>query len=480
MQKSWIGVLLATVAFTPISQAETLQQAIQSALTSNPQLQIQELQSGLAEEALEQARAAGRTTLGLSGSAGYDISETDPAGFFQQDGTLERPLWNAQLQAVKPIYTGGRIKSGISQAEHGVDAASSELDSVRQDLRLQVVTAYMDVIRDRETLRIRQNNVDVANEQFRAASDRFNVGVVTRTDVSVAEANVERARAAYAATQASLEASLANYQIIVGMAAGALAPPPALPQLPRTLDEAISMGFADNPIIEAARHSLEAADDAVKVAESQRRPQINIVGTASRQESYGDLDQRDTNLSALAQGSYPIFSGGLIKSQIRSARLQRQQAHRQVILLERQIRGQIAQSWFGYEAALRSIEASKRQEEAAQIAYEGAKEELAVGVRTTLDVLDQEQQLFEAKLAVVQSERDAYVAAHQLLRGIGELDDEYLRSGVIADATEVPPAQTVGAVLPEAAPLPTQDAIADDLRELTGARVADDAPVPIQ
>lgn len=437
MHKSWLGALLATVAFTPVSSAETLQQAIDATLSSNPQLLIQEIQSGLADENLKQARSAGRTSLNLTGSAGLEA--IDSSGLFSLSG--ERALTNAQLQATRPIYTGGRVRSGINQAEHGVEAALSDLDSVRQDLRLQVVTAYMDIIRDRETLRIRQNNLDVASEQFRAARDRFNVGVVTRTDVSVAEANVEGARASFAGAQAGLEASLANYKFLTGLQAGALSQPPVLPPLPQTVDEAIAIGLANNPLIVSARYSVEAADDAVKIAEAQRKPQISIVGTAGYQEGFGSepLTRRDTNLSAIAQGTVPILSGGLLKSQIRSARLQRQQAAQQVTLLERQIQAQVAQSWFGYEAAKLSIEASKRQEQAAQIAYDGATEELGVGVRTTLDVLDQEQDLFVAKEAVVRAERDAYVAAHQLLRGIGQLDDSYLSVSTSVESVSTTP-----------------------------------------
>ena len=137
----------------------------------------------------------------------------------------------------------------------------------------------------------------------------------------------------------------------------------------------------------------------------------------------------------MAQGTIPLLSGGLIKSQVKSARLQRAQAQRQIDTLQRSIRAQIAQSWFTYEASLRSIAASERQVEAAQIAYDGAKEELAVGIRTTLDVLDQEQQLFEARLALVQAERDSYVAAHNLLRATGQLSpDMLLLDGLVGDS----------------------------------------------
>ena len=413
------SAVIAMAAGMPAA-GETLDEAIASAFATNPQLDLQRYETDIAREGLEQARSGGRTTVNVSGSAGYEyVDTTSPFSFNLGD----RPIASAQVQAVQPIYTGGRVSAGIRQAKAGVSAAKSQFDAAEQSLILDVVTAYVDVRRDREAVAIRKNNVDVTAEQVRAADDRFEVGVVTRTDVSLANARLEGARAALAGAEASREASEANYQFLTSLKPGDLAPPPPIPPLPASLEEAVAIALDGNPDIEAARNSERAASEAIEVARAQYRPQVNLVGTAGVQETYGsDADQRDTSVSAVVQGTIPLLSGGLIKSQVSSARLRRDQARNQIDILERQIRAQVAQAWFGYDASLRSIEASSRQVDAAEIAYEGAKEELAVGVRTTLDVLDQEQQLFEARLALVESERDAYVAAFRLLRAAGELD----------------------------------------------------------
>ena len=401
------------------ASAETLNDALAAALATNPQLSIQEFQTEIAGETLQQARAQGRTRVNVSSSGGYEYIDTDAPFAFNVG---DRGTVSAQIQAVKPIYTGGRVKAGVRQAKAGVLAADASLSAARQDLFLQVVTAYVDVRSNREAVDIRENNVSVTGEQVRAAQDRFEVGVVTRTDVSLSEARLEGARAALAGAEAASEASIAQYLFLTGLVPSELAPPPELPPLPDTLEAAVNRGLDNNPDIAAARFSERAANEAIEVARAQLRPQVNLVGTASALKTYSDTDQRDTSVSAVAQGSIPLFAGGLINSQIRAAKLQRRQARQQIDLLERQTRAQIASSWFSYTAAQRSIDASRRQVDAAEIAYDGAKQELAVGVRTTLDVLDQEQQLFEARLAVVQAERDAYVAAHQLLRAIGGLD----------------------------------------------------------
>jgi outer membrane protein len=414
-----ISVSLSSLILGAPAQAETLQDAVSAAFATNPQLEIERYRTDIARENLNLARSAGLPKVNLSASGGYQ--STDTTAFFNI-GTGQSPSASAQLQAVQPLYAGGKISAGIRQARAGIDSADRSFDAARQNLILDVITAYVDVRRDREAVAIRQNNVEVTGEQVRAAEDRFEVGVVTRTDVAQAQARLEGARAALAGAEATLQGSEAVYEYLTGQRPGDLVKPPALPPLPVDIETAFSDANENNPSIRAAREELRAANAGVDSAKADGRPQINLVGTAGVQEYWGDLDRRDTSVSAVAQGSIPLFNGGSVKASVNAAKLQREQARRRVDSLETQVRAQVAQAWYGYEAATRAIEASRRQVEAAEIAYEGAKEELAVGVRTTLDVLDQEQQLFEARLALVGAERDAYVAAHQLLRATGGLD----------------------------------------------------------
>jgi outer membrane protein len=416
--KLLIGASLSSLVLAAPIHAETLPEAVAAAFSTNPQLEIERYRTDIARENLDLARSGSLPQVNLSASGGYEYVDSNSIAVF---GMGDRPIASTQLQAVQPIYTGGRISAGIRQAEAGIDSADRTFDAARQDLILDVVTAYVDVRRDREAVAIRKNNVEVTGEQVRAAEDRFEVGVVTRTDVAQAQARLEGARAALAGAEAALQGSEAYYEFLTGQRPGDLVVPPPLPPLPADVEAAFAQGLRQNPSILAAREDFRAAGAGVDVAKSEGRPQVSIVGTAGLQETWGDASRRDTNVSAVAQGRIPLFTGGAVKAQVNAAKLQREQARRRVDAFETQVRAQVAQSWFGYDAATRAIEASRRQVEASEIAYEGAKEELAVGVRTTLDVLDQEQQLFEARLALVGAERDAYVAAHQLLRAIGDL-----------------------------------------------------------
>lgn len=411
------------------AQADTLQDALWATENTNPQLESQRTQMKISEEQLAQAKGARLPSVELNGQYGPETVQTNRAIVLDQGG---RQIASTSLQAVQPIYTGGRILAGIREARAGIGASAAQLEAARQDTYLDVINAYIDVRRDRETINIRQNSVDLLSEQFQAANDRFEVGEITRTDVAQAEARLENAKANLAAAVAQSEGSIANYQFLVGLVPNELAPPPPLKNMPTSFDEALAVAFENNPDIEVARFNERAAEQRVETAKSRLRPELNIVATASVQgtlnqppnDAFGGVatpDFLDRNVSAFAQARIPIFQGGVGRSQVRSAKHERSQARLNVEALRRQTVAQVSQSWHSYRSALIGIEASKRQVIAAQTAFEGGVEELAVGVRTTLDVLDQEQDLLDARLGVVIAERDAYLAANQLLRAMGEL-----------------------------------------------------------
>lgn len=428
-----LSALVVALAMSGPAASETLRDALRTAYINNPQIEAQRQIAAQAQEQLAQARGQRRPTLSLSGSAGFESIDNN-APFAFNNG--ERATASATLDTSLPIYAGGRIDSGIRQAKASIGTANAQLEGVSQDLILQTVTTYVDLLRDIETVKIRQNSVELLSEQVRAANDRFEVGEVTRTDVAQAEARLEGALASLAGAESQLEGSRAVYTFLVGAEAGELAPAPPAPAIPGSFDEALEIALGQSPDIEAARFNERAAAEAVEAAKGALKPTVSVVGRAGYQEAF-DENFRTTSVTALAQASVPLFNGGVLKSQVRSARLQRDQARLQSDNTQRQIRAQVAQAWFGAIAAEKAIIASQRQVEAAEIAYAGAQEELAVGVRTTLDVLDQEQQLLEARLNLIRSQRDSYVAIHQLLRAMGVLEVDRLGLDIAAYEPEV-------------------------------------------
>ena len=387
---------LIGVSLTFEASGETLREALLAAETSNPQIGVQRAQQGISQEQLRSARGAWHPNVEFTGSISTERIDTTRE-FFLNVGNQN--IASAQLLAVQPLYAGGRINAGIREARAGIGATDAQLEAVQQDIYLQTVTAYVDVRQDREAIKIQESSVELLSEQFRAAQDRFEVGEITRTDVALAEARLEGARASLSAAQAQAEASQANYRNIVGFEPGDLAPPPPVSPLPQSFDAALERALANSPDIRVTQFAEAAAEQRVATARSRLRPELNFVATAGVQET---IDQfQDTSVSAAAQARIPLYQGGIARSQVRSAKLEVAQARLNIEAQRRIVIAQVSQFWYAYSAALVGIEASERQVAAAQIAYEGGIEELAVGVRTTLDVLDQEQDLLEARLGLV-------------------------------------------------------------------------------
>jgi outer membrane protein len=415
-------LLIALALASLPASAETLADAASAAYLANPDLQAQRTQTSIAAEGVFQARSQKLPQVSAIGSmTGSSVSADDPA--FDRGQSLSLDVG---VRATQSLYLGGRIDSGIRRAQAGVDASKFQLMAFEQSLMLDVVNVYVSVLRDRRALEIRESNVRRLSEQLRAANDRFEVGEITRTDVAQAEARLAGAEAQFAAAKSTLESTEAIYAEVVGILPGALSPPPPLPVLPTSLEQAIEIATASNPSILFAMANEEAAREGIAIAEGALKPSVTIVGQAGVSSTLANRDYNDVSASIVGQVSVPLFEAGFTKSQVRQARLVREQTRRQRESQRLAVVSQVSRAWYVYEASRTAIAASERQVKAAEIAYEGAQQELEVGLRTTLDVLDQEQELLDARLALISVERDAYVAAFQLLASMGQLTPQVL------------------------------------------------------
>lgn len=422
-------ILMGSVSAPALAQAsqDTLSDAVSSAIANNPSLMAERKTRAAADETLAQAEAGLGPQLNLQGTLNTRYQEfgrtfTTPIGTFPLDGSSQ--VATVGLEARQSLWSGGSLTAQRDLARAGVDESQARLIGVEQELVLDVVTAFMDVRYAESEQGIRERNVDALHQQVLAAQDRFDVGEVTRTDVAQAEAREAAAQSALAAARSRLARTRATYEQIVGRPPVQLADPPASPQLPGTLDEALSVARTSNPHLMAARARETAGEHGVDVAKGRLGPKLDLVGTAGLVETYQDDSFRDTNFAAGIELSFPLFDSGLLQSRTRGAQLDADRARYERMAVERQIAAQVTSAWHQVVAAREEIRASASQVAAAEIALEGAKQELAVGERITLDVLDQEQELLEAQLSLIAAQRGAYIAAHQLLTAMGELKPE--------------------------------------------------------
>jgi outer membrane protein len=424
-------LLMASVSAPAFAQAsrDTLADAVDSAMSNNPALAAERKSRAFADETLNQTQAQMGPQLNLKGSYGtqqleYGRTFATPAGNFPLDGSQQRA--QVGLEARQSIWSGGSLTAQRDQARAGVDASQARLIGAEQDLVLDVVTAFVDVRRAEQETQIREANVNALRQQVQAAKDRFQVGEVTRTDVAQAEAREAASESDLANAKSQLAHTRAVYEQIVGRPPVQLAAPPAAPQLPGTLEEAISTARSGNPMVASARAQEVAAERGVDVAKGALSPQFDLVGNAGMIETAQNQTFRDTTVGLSAEFRFPLFTSGLLSSKTRGAQLDADRARYQRMAIEREVTAQTTTAWHAVIAAREAITASASRVAAAEVALEGATQELAVGTRITLDVLDQERELLEARLGQVDAERAAYIAVHQLLASMGRLRPELI------------------------------------------------------
>ncbi|MDW4549491.1 TolC family outer membrane protein [Defluviimonas sp. D31] len=328
------------------------------------------------------------------------------------------------LNAQWTLFDFGRNRTGIDIAKETVLATRQSLIGAEQDVLLEAVRAYFVVRGQVENVAINENSVRVLTETLRAAQDQFDVGEVTRTDVAQAEARLAAARAGLAAAERELAVAREDYRAATGQYPGSLAAAPRGPALPRTLDDARVIAQRTHPSIRQAQFQARAADLQVTLAAAERMP--TIVGRAS----IGIDEDGDDASGVGVELNQTFYAGGRLSSLHRKAIAQRDAARSVLLQSSVIVVRELGTAWAEIEVANAQISAADLEIEAATIAYEGVREEAKLGARTTLDVLDAEQELLDARGNRISAEARYQIAIYALLSSMGLLTAEQLGLGV--------------------------------------------------
>ncbi|MDD9708209.1 TolC family outer membrane protein [Seohaeicola sp. SP36] len=404
--------------------ADTLADALAGAYNNSGLLEQNRALLRAADEDVGVALSALRPIIGWSADVTY--SDSDARSSLTGIRSTDDTSGSLGLSADILLFDGGRSRMGVDIAKESVLATRQALIGVEQNILLQAVQAFMDVRSNTEIVALRRNNVRVITQELRAAQDRFEVGEVTRTDVALAEARLAGANALLAQAEGDLAEARAFYRFAVGRDANALAVPPALPARPASLAAAQAAAMRSHPDILRAQHEVTVSDLRVLIAKSAAIPQVRLQSRYGLTES---LDSSDYNRGgSVGIGvTGPIYQGG------RNSALERQAINRgtaaRSALFEttQRIAQNVSTAFARVDVARAAIEASDRQIRAARTAFEGVREEATLGARTTLDVLNAEQELLDAQANRITAASNQYVASYALLASMGQLTAQNLR-----------------------------------------------------
>lgn len=358
------------------------------------------------------------------GRASVTKRKSEPDSFGASTGQTKI----VEVEVTQPVWRGGRTVSSTAAAQGRVAAAEESLRAAEQDVLLAAATAYMDVVKAAETVRLHVNNEKVLERQKEAAKTRFELGDVSKTDVSQAEARLSSARAGRVRAEGNLKQAQAVFERVSG---ASLAGEPVRPQMsfsiPGTLDEALTLSDSGNPLIQKARRDSEADKHDTRALFGEILPEVNLTGTAGRtfEPAFGGPDRQDTAVFML-QADIPIFSNGRASARIRQSREIENRGQIEIEQVRRSVREQTIKAWEEMTASRAEVEARKAQVTASEQVFEGMEQEAQLGARTTLELLDAEQELLDARTALVSAERDLTVSIFRLLSSTGEMTGEAL------------------------------------------------------
>jgi outer membrane protein len=420
----WVAAVLA-VAGSP-APAQTLTEALAYAYQNNPQLLAQRAALRAIDEEVPQALSNWRPTVNLTSQTGFNRAATTVNSPLTGNPSTNYSSFinrSVALQASQPIYRGGRTEAQTRRAVNDVQAARAQTLSIETTVFSNVVTAFLNVVRDQNLLEVARSNEQVLRRQLEATRDRFRVGEVTRTDVAQAEAALAQAIAQRITAEGTLETSRSLYTRAVGHPPERLIMPSERPALPATREEALELAATNNFDVISAMFTESAARDNVDFIRGQLLPQVSITGTVGRNiaPSVAQSGVRTDTASVVAQMTMPLYEGGNVYSQTRQAEQTVGQRRSQVDIARRTAVQLAEQSWQQLQAARASIASFIAGVRSAQIALEGTQQEALVGSRTVLDVLIAAQQLFQTQGNLVGAQHDAALAEYTLVAAIGRL-----------------------------------------------------------
>ena len=417
--------------------ADTLEWALAQAYQNNPSLNSQRAAARALDEGVPQALSGYRPRVSFTSTVGAQnqstLSKSIPTGVPPSGpNSLPAIYTGAEAEftphavgvtATQTLFNGYQTANKTRQAESQVSAGRATLAVTEETVLLNAATAYMNLIRDGAILDLQRKNVEVLQEQLRQTRDRFNVGEVTRTDVAQAESRLAAGRAQVLAAESSYISSKAVYRQVIGVDAGTLAAATPVDRFsPKTQAEAVTVGRQLNPSVAAAMFGIDVALLQVKINEGMLAPTVQAQASVQQQwESNTSTQLRQFNAQLVGQVSVPIYQGGAEYSLIRQAKETLGQQRVSLDTARDQVQALVQQSWGQLEAAKAQIQATQAQVNSSEIALNGVREEARVGQRTTLDVLNAQQELVNARVALVTAQHDRVVASYTLLSSIGGL-----------------------------------------------------------
>jgi outer membrane protein len=413
--------------------ADTIEAALVRAYQNNPQLNSQRAQVRSTDENVPQALSGYRPRVAITASAGYQYTDTNTTAGGTSTAIVRTETHGTNAPrsvgatVSQTLFNGQQTANRTRAAESQVSGSREALRVLEQTVLLSAATIYMDYLRDAAIVEVQRSNTRVLEQTLKQTRDRFNVGEVTRTDVAQSEAQLAAGKTQQLTAESNLTTTRSNFRRIIGNEPENLAPGSPVDRfLPGTLPGAVELGLEQNPNVTAAMFGIDVNYLQVKVNEGALLPTVTL--QTSVQQSYEQTLTifRSFGASVIGQVSIPVYQGGAEYSLIRQSKENLAQQRLVLETTRDQTRANVVTAWGQLVAGKAQVSSAQSQVTASEIALNGVREEAKAGQRTTLDVLNAQQALVNARVALVTAQHDRVVASYAVLNAVGRLSPQVL------------------------------------------------------
>jgi outer membrane protein len=429
---SVVVLLLAQIGPTP-ALADTIEAALVRAYQNNPQLNAQRAQVRSTDENVPQALSGYRPKVSVTASAGYQYTDTlttsggSPTQIVRTETHGANPPRSVGLTVTQTLFNGQQTANRTRAAESQVSGSREALRVLEQTVLLNAATIYMDYLRDSAIVEVQKSNVRVLEQTLKQTQDRFNVGEVTRTDVAQSEAQLAAGKTQELTAESNLVTTRSNFRRIIGNEPANEAPGSPVDRfLPATLPAAVELSLVENPNVTSAMYGIDVNFLQVKINEGALLPTVTLQGSVQQAYEQTLITPRSFGASAIAQVSVPVYQGGAEYSLIRQSKENLAQQRLVLETTRDQTRANTVTAWGQLVAGKAQVSSAQSQVTASEVALNGVREEAKAGQRTTLDVLNAQQALVNARVALVTAQHDRVVASYAVLNSVGRLSPQVL------------------------------------------------------
>lgn len=417
------AAILALVIPVTSLHAETIAESVRQALKNNPRVHASQQEVAIRNQERTAVRADFYPSLDVTATAGREYTNRPATRVEHGDEFIDMDRREVGVELRQNLFNGFATTRQSDQYQARLTSARSELADTSEQVALEAANAYLRILREQEVLELSQTFLAAHQSIYDKIEARSRAGVAKRADRDQAEGRLALARANLIAAEANLEDARAAYLRSVGQAV------PTEMSVPQAIDDAMPAGFeaamarasGDNAALAAARADVEAAKSERAAVKGSYYPQLDLVLARNWNQNIAGIEGDDENYGAYLQMRYNLLSGGADTAQEKAAAARYAQAMSRRDDVLWQVTESMRQAWNAYEAVKRQLEYLKVHEAASLRTRDAYSKQFAIGQRTLLDLLDTENELFEARRERVRAEFDRLGAQYRIQALSGNL-----------------------------------------------------------